>query len=396
MQTFQLDTDRLWQAAKLYQHTKSDFGVNGMIQLSGSCNNMSLSILGSIGGCAILRLELLEAARLHSSKESSKSAIYSFRNSSSLGREFTHGGELFGPKMESASLSFYGHHGVRYVEAQFVHDSSSKTVHTAAMQPITIPPSCAFDDREARGIVTMSTKTAAALVKWLKQHTKTCQSPVKVSISEILSVMVVSVGDASMTVDVAPVNVSSGKKTRGGNRASDSGSISADATVHVNGHCLIRSLVVCKVPGCTTPRVKFHACGILEVDGAPVKQGELTQVKLSVALLNVDCTTGKVLKEPVVTGSSKDRVASASKSEDAASSPPIQDHHQGSLTSDSDSSVPGPRSSDLSSLTRTPSDTFSSDIRPGCGGQQFLKRPPPKKEKEPTPKRPKLHFNHFP
>ncbi|AAB66449.1 DNA replication protein [Murine herpesvirus strain 4556] len=394
MQTFQLDTERLCQAAKLYQHTKSDFGLNGMIQLSGSCNNMSLSVLGSIGGCAILRLELLEAARLHSSKDSSKSAIYSFRNASSLGREFTHGGELFGPKMESASLSFYGHHGVKYVEAQFVHDSSSKTVHTAAMQPITIPPSCAFDDREANGIVTLSTKTAAALVKWLKQHTKTCQSPVKVSISEILGVMVLSVGDASMTVDVTPVNVSSGKKTRGGNKASDSGTISADATVHVNGHCLIRSLIVCKVPGCTTPRVKFHACGILEVDGAPVKQGELTQVKLSVALLNVDSSTGRVLKEPVVTGASKDR--GASKSEDADGSPPVPDHPKESLTSDSDSSVPGPRSTDLSSLTHTPSDRFSSDLRSGCGGQQFLKRPPPKKDREPTTKRPKLHFNHFP
>lgn len=397
--SFQLNTEKLNHAAKLYHHAKSDFGQNSMIQLTGHCDDFDLTVMASINGCAILKLELQNTAKLQtgtSSIDVSPTMKHTFRNTSVIGREFSHGSELFGPKMDAATVSFYSHHNVNYVEAQFVHDNNSKTVHTAATQPINLPTSIKFRNDDVKGVISLTNKTTVSIVKWLKAQAKNLQVPVKVSFSEVLQVVVFTIGDASMTVDIVPqgTRLCADKKPSRGVKALDYGKVFQDGTVCVNCHSFIRSLMICKVPGMISPRIRFHACGILEVDGTSLKNDNTIDfIRLSVVLLNVDTSTGEVAKNSSLSESSGSDITSrVVKSRDRTKSDTVFESR--SLSCDSDNSfLSSPQKPAVSPLTPITSEAGASST---YGNLQLA---PVKRKSEcavkTSIKKQKIKFNQF-
>lgn len=299
---FTLNPAAISNASKIYDHIKAH-AKKGMIQITDFDNTFTFSLISGAGDAGIINFCIRDAIKEVPTQSTKLHDTISFRNQS-FGNTFMHSREFFGKDIDEMRLRFYRRYSSSYNGPEFVEslikytNNVTCTQHTSVLEPIVPPVDEQLRKSEVVAKLILSIKTCTLLLKWLRQF-KGSSKRVKVHINENLSVLVLTIGEHSKTVEFKGFGIQPTQAFLEVDKAGDFAAVLSDCTCWCSLESLIHAICICKVPGNCVPAFKFYSSNIIEVIGAPVKQNKNTNATISVVLLNVTSTTEEHISEPI-------------------------------------------------------------------------------------------------
>ncbi|BBB06512.1 DNA polymerase processivity subunit [Rhinolophus gammaherpesvirus 1] len=283
-----LNVISLKQNFRIFKHLKSTIS-KGLMQITGSENDPTLQVMATVEDAGVLFFKIKNAFEIFTVVHGRTEDIsLSFLNLSH-GNVFNHACSLFGDSVSRASMTFQMRRGGS--QPEFVRTDISLTMddisclsHCTALTSWTIPVN-SLKYPSIMSSVVISTKTCNMLQKWLRSlRIKTTSQSVRISLSEILSVMVFSVGSESKTVEFRALPGNPDTDMMYAEKHGDHGMVTDDAVFETSLVTLLSALNVCRVPSICLPCFNFRGVDSVEVTGLQLKGSNPMPCELSVIL----------------------------------------------------------------------------------------------------------------
>lgn len=287
-----LNVDSFRLSAKVFNHLKS-YGKKGLIQIMGSENNPTFQIMTSVEDSGVLFFKVLHPFEVFSVMDGPSDNIsISFLNQS-FGNVYNHGKEFFRDCVHGASICVKkrpSHENPEFVKTKIVlHDDVSTLSHCTALTSWNIPANEIKQTRTVSKVV-LSSKTCTMIQKWLKSFDCSNLQSVRISLNDILSVVVLTVNDDSKTIDFKIMNGNPETDLLFAEKQGDHGMVTDDAVCEVSLKTLVAALGICKIPAYCLPCLNFKEGGMLQIVGLPLKNTKPISCEVSVLLANSNPT----------------------------------------------------------------------------------------------------------
>ncbi|AIB03214.1 processivity factor [Bovine gammaherpesvirus 6] len=282
-------------AFKLHDHIKAHL-KKAIVQITDLNSSPLLSFICKVGDAGIINFQLLEAVEAVNI-QCDPSEPLSFRNQS-FGSTYVHSRELFGTDIEEMTVTFYKRESFpekrpEFVETKICYQNNvTETRHTSTTEAHVLPVEKQLQKSVVNAKIIFSIKTCTMLQKWLRQQ-KSESKTVRVHVNETLSVLVMTVGNQSKTIEFKNYAVEPSDAFQTLDRPGNVGAVLSDCSCVISLESLIQAIGICKVPGVCVPAFKFYSGNILEVAGAHLKQNKNSSSSVSVVLLNAPDLTDK-------------------------------------------------------------------------------------------------------
>nr|BEG23054.1 DNA polymerase processivity subunit [Macronycteris gammaherpesvirus 1] len=285
-----LNVDSFKNSMRVHAHLKSHLR-RGLVQISGSEHNPSFQIMATVGEYGILIFKIINPFEIFSELHGPwDGSTLSFPNQVCNG--YIHSKDFFSDNLRDVSLCFMKRKDLEnpeFVKTKVSYtDDVTKMSHFSALTSWPVPT----DSLKLLPIdskVVLSIKTCGILQKWLKeQKDKNVPQSVKISLNEMLSVMVFSMGNESKTVEFKPVSGNPETGLLFAEKQGDCGLVTNDSVVEISLDSLLHALHICRIPAICLPCFNFRGNDVLEVIGLPFKTTKPTCSELSVLLLKAN------------------------------------------------------------------------------------------------------------
>lgn len=309
-----LNVENFKASAKIHNHVKN-YLKKGLVQVLGPESEPVFQIMSTAcdGGVLVFKvLNPFESVNVAYSRIEDMSL--SFKNQPH-GNVYLYSKDLFGEAVKAASLTFQQRPGCgrpEFVRADVTMDDDVTTSsHCTALTSWALPNQN-LGAGTVMSKVVLSIKTCTMLQKWLRDQKAKDPQSVRLCLNEILSVLVVSVGEASKTVHLKPVEGNPATSLLFAEKQGDCCIITDDETHDVSLESLLAALSICRIPALCLPCFNFHSNGVLEVVGLQFKNNKPASSELSVFLLKANPAVA-FNEPPVCDGSTNEgQVASES------------------------------------------------------------------------------------
>ncbi|UTM04917.1 DNA polymerase processivity subunit [Equid gammaherpesvirus 2] len=286
-----LNVENFKACAKIHNHVKN-YLKKGLVQIVGFETEPVFQIMATACDGGILVFKVLNPFESFNVSYSRMETLsLSFKNQPH-GNTYLYSKDLFGEAVKGASLTFLQRPGLcrpDFVRSDVLMDDDVTTSSHCTSLTSWSPPANDIRAGTVMSKVVLSIKTCTMLQKWLKdQKSKGEPRCVRLCLNEILSVLVLSVGEASKTVHLKPVEGNPATSLLFADKQGDVCIISDDEAHDVSLDSLLAALGVCRIPALCLPCFNFHSNGVLEVVGLQFKSSKPASGELSVFLLRAN------------------------------------------------------------------------------------------------------------